>query len=601
MINFGELQLRVNEKYSFVGIERKNNQLIFHLPKGFFQENPSKLNRFDNKRDLFFLFYRMLNVFKQTCGEKGYLEKTSDRDGLVKDDGGGEIIVNSEDKKIVFYSKLDVLSSLLDAYDELKILTFVRRVGKSEKLDYSKLHRCLHKGIFLENGAVYLDSMDMMRREVHLESSDIVSMYCYILMEVKEQLKEEVRSEVQALAEQFRQQYLGTESSLFSEKSYQSVLSSLKDALEVIDNYTPLKDPDYWHFYDSIYSFLFGSLQHSGDGEIWGINNFHMVWEAMCLTYLVKTTNPARLLYLDEALLSRKIIQKSKSAEKVLDIAGIFRINGTTVVPDAVILPSDINSIPAECNFKLVQNSWDDYLYWTSFNLPMFSNRKIRIAYQQQAKKIHTFNELQEFFPVQNHAVIINAPLPDKFYSYWDVNDILTLEELRLMRCLNHVFFRALQNQIFSHDAFSHWIKYIMLSSPVFRDSLFRDYATEGLNLESKMADIFLSFVKKLNFFQIIDIKYHDVDYLLNPKNAETIKQRSIRKQFVYEYLLQKHLSRSNITFKDWDIKSEFWLPFYSQDAPILSPGPEYLGGYVGLTQVNIKLMIDSYLEAEKD
>ncbi len=598
MINFGELQLKVNEKYSFVGIERKNNQLIFHLPKGFFQENPSQLNTFDNKRDLFFLFYRMLNVFKQTCLEKGYLQKTSDRDGLVKDDGGGEIIANYAAEKIVFYSKLDVLSSLIDAYDELKILTFVRRVGKSEKLDYGKLHRCLHKGVFLDNGAVYLDSMDMMRREIHLEASDIVSMYCYILTEIKEQLKEEVRSEVQALAEQFRQQYLGTESSLFSEKSYQSVLSSLKDALDVIDNYTPLKDPDYWHFYDAIESFLFGSLHHSGDGELWGINNFHMVWEAMCLTYLVKTTPPGKLLYVDEALLSRRIIQKFKSAEKVLDIAMIFRINGTEVVPDAVIMPDGINSIPSERTFKLIQNTWDDYAYLTTFNLPYFRNKVVKIAYQQQAKRNHTFNELQEVFPTHNQAVIINSPLPDKFYAYWDVPDPLTFEELGLMRWLNHVFFRALQNRIFSHEAFSHWIKYIMLSSPVFRDSLFRKYENE-VALESKLADIFSLFIKKLNFFQIIDIKYYDLDYLLKPENAETIKERSIRKQFVYEYLLQKHLHRSNSPLKDWDIKSEFWLPFYSQNAPILSPGPEYMGGYVGLTQVNIKLMIDSYLEPD--
>ncbi|HIK09337.1 MAG TPA: hypothetical protein IGS52_03545 [Oscillatoriaceae cyanobacterium M33_DOE_052] len=595
MLNFSKLEIRTNEKYSFVGIEQKNNQLIFHLPKGFTEKG---INTFDEKRDLFFLFYRMLNVFKQSCLEKGYLNKTSDRDGLVKDDGGGEISTN-DDAQIVFYSKLDVLTSILDAYDELKILTFVRRVGKSEKLDYSKLHRCLHKGIFLENGAVYLDSMDMMRREIHLESSDIVSMYCYILTEIKEQLKEEVRSEVQALGEQFRQHYLGTESSLFSEKSYQSVLSSLKDALEVIDNYTPFKDPDYWHFYDAIYSFLFGSLQHSGDGEIWGINNFHMVWEAMCLTYLVKTTPPARLLYVDEALLSRQSIQKFKSAEKVLDIARIFRINGTEVVPDAVIMSSGINSIPSAGNFKLVQNGWDDYAYLTTFNLPKFKNRLIKIAYQQQVKKFHTFNELQEVFPTQNQALIINSPLPDKFYAYWDVPDALNPEELSLMRCLNHVFFRAVQDQIFSHEAFSNWIKYIMLSSPVFRDSLFRKYENEMLHLESKIADIFISFLKKLKFFQIIDIKYYDLDYLLKPENAETIKQRSIRKQFVYEYLLQKHLHRSNSPLKDWDIKSEFWLPFYSQELPILSPGPQYMGGYVGLTQVNIKLMIDSYLEPD--
>ncbi len=141
----------------------------------------------------------------------------------------------------------------------------------------------------------------------------LISLYCYILTEIKEQLQEEVRAEVQSLAEQFRQQYIGTESSFFSEKSDQPILNCLKDALEVIDNYTPLKDPDYWHFYDAIEAFLFGELQHSAEGEIWGINNFHMVWEAMCLTYLVKNTEPGFLVYLDERLLSTTIIKKFSS------------------------------------------------------------------------------------------------------------------------------------------------------------------------------------------------------------------------------------------------------------------------------------------------
>ncbi len=70
MINFGELELQVNEKYSFVGIEKKGSKLVFHIPKGFSPTDITSINTFDSKRDLFFLLYRTLNVFKQTCIEK---------------------------------------------------------------------------------------------------------------------------------------------------------------------------------------------------------------------------------------------------------------------------------------------------------------------------------------------------------------------------------------------------------------------------------------------------------------------------------------------------------------------------------------------------
>ncbi|MBW4494411.1 MAG: hypothetical protein KME26_15260 [Oscillatoria princeps RMCB-10] len=176
MINFGNLELKINEKYSFVGIEKKDGQLVFHLPKGFSPADIRALNTFDKKRDLFFLFYRVLNVFKQTSLEKGNFErdaKADDRDGVVKEDAGGEISSNNNGE-IIFYSKVDALTSILDAYDELKILTFVQRLGKSETLDYSKIHRYLHKGIFLDNGAIYIDSMDVLRKEIHFEASDIV-------------------------------------------------------------------------------------------------------------------------------------------------------------------------------------------------------------------------------------------------------------------------------------------------------------------------------------------------------------------------------------------------------------------------------------------
>lgn len=121
MINFAELELKVNTNYSFVGIQKEGSKLIFHIPKGFSED---EITTFDTKRDLFFGLYRVLNVFKQVCIDKGHFQtrvvtKADDRDGVVEDDTGSEI-TSDNDSKNIFYSKIDALGSILDAYDELK-------------------------------------------------------------------------------------------------------------------------------------------------------------------------------------------------------------------------------------------------------------------------------------------------------------------------------------------------------------------------------------------------------------------------------------------------------------------------------------------------
>ena len=74
MINFAELKPRVNTKYSFVGIEKKGGKLIFHLPKGFTQDDPN-INKFDFKCELFFKLYKVLKIVQNIYQEKGYLQK----------------------------------------------------------------------------------------------------------------------------------------------------------------------------------------------------------------------------------------------------------------------------------------------------------------------------------------------------------------------------------------------------------------------------------------------------------------------------------------------------------------------------------------------
>jgi len=57
-------------------------------------------------------------------------------------------------------------------------------------------------------------------------------------------------------------------------RGFERVINILKEALDTIDQRTPLKDADYDQFYDAIEQFLYGNWQCADDGEIWGINNF---------------------------------------------------------------------------------------------------------------------------------------------------------------------------------------------------------------------------------------------------------------------------------------------------------------------------------------
>ncbi|MBE9236741.1 hypothetical protein IQ227_12070 [Anabaena aphanizomenioides LEGE 00250] len=597
MINFTALEIKVNTNYSFVGIQKEGSKLIFYIPKGFSEDD---INTFDKKRDLFFRLYRVLNVFKQICIEKGYLKKNkqaNDRDGVLEVDTGSEI-TSDDDSKNIFYSKLDALGSILDAYDELKILGLVSRLGKSERLDYSKLHRYLNNAIFLNNGAIYIDAMNLPRKEIHFDTTDIVAMYCYILTEIKEQLQQQVNPEIKSLAERFQEKYLGIESSLFSEKYYLRVINELKDALESIDHYTPIKDSDYWDFYEAIYKFLFGDLDNSLQGEVWGFSNFNTIWESMCLTYLVRTLNPGFILYLDNQFISRQILIKFNFANKAIDISSIFKINATEIFPDAVIIQFQEISYQElgqnSISYKLEISNWDDFSYRTSFWYRA-CKRQIKIAYPNQSIGNHTYKELAKFCPIKYNILTITS-LPKYFYSYWDIPDELSIKEIHMMRCLNHIFYIAADNGFLYFEDF---YQKLIQDQNVVEESLLRDISHDK-KLRNESFQRFINFSYEQKYFTIIDIKYSTPEYYTNADNIEEIKSRSVRKQFVYEYLLQKHLEKTNHPLKELDIKSEFWLPAYSETQETFTPMSKYMDDYIKLTGVNIMTVIDSYLETEE-
>lgn len=608
MIDFRSLELIVNNTYSFVGIEKQDNNLRFCLPKGFVERLP-ELNTFVNKRDIFFLFYKILGTFKNTCIEKGYLDEifkfgTQDRDGVINSTHGSEIQNNEDSSQNIFYSKLDIIGQLLNVYDEPKILALAYRLGKSNKFDLSQIHKYLHQAVYLHNHAAYVDQMLLPRQVVQFESADIVTMYCYLFCEVKKQLGDLVSAEIAALAERFRQHYLGSQDSLFDEQCYEQVLDYLKEALETIDHNTSIKDFDYWEYYESIELFLYGDWYQTENGKIWGIKDFYSVWESMCLTYLVKSVNPSSILYLDTQFIDSQTLEMRLSSKEV-DLSSVFQINGSQLVPDAVVLTSVTSQLQARKTYRIGANTkWNDYGYRTIIGGIGLQDPKV--AYVNQAYE-HTIQKLQEIYQTDGWAgVIINAPLPDNFYSFWEISEQLDSDSLHKMSYFNHFFYLALKRRIVEWDRF-----YTEILQPlgvffglhhndprvnVFTQSLFRDYSIERLKKEF---DNFIQkiFIQHKEFFEIIDIKYLTSDYIHDYKEIDNIKCRSVRKQFVYEYLLQKALERKKHQLSNLSIRSSFWLPSYRpNDSNLLEDGEPFMDGYIQLKNVNFMLLSEAYL-----
>jgi len=606
MLDYNCLELIVNHRYSFVGIERSGDRLYFHLPEGFDSDDKT-LQTFEAKRDLFFLLYQVFDKFKQICVEKGYLEENSeilagDRDGVIKTSRGSAVSESEDEDEIIFYGKLSTIEGILAAYDEPKILSLVYRLGKVETIDYSKFHKFLHRAVFLPNNAAYIDYMDLPRKQVQFTTTDLVAMYCYLLYEIKLQLNQEVRSEIKALAEQFRQEYIGADYGLFEEDFFEIAIDTLKEALEVIDRNTPLKDADYWQFYEAIELFLYGELQHTEEGEIWGINNFYSVWESMCLTDIVKTTEPRRLLYLDRQFVSDAILESVDESEKAIDLSDTFYINGSPLRPDAVII-QPISNLIGERNYKISANSWNDYNYYTSFDLFEESSYNcISIAYvdQEQPKKKHTFFLLKKAYETSGKTLIINRRLPKGFYSFWKIDcNNLDVEHLHKLYYFKHIFLYFLEYGVFHCDSFYEDILKVLNISripDILYRSLLRGYKLRELINEfnyfaKKFSEKFSSGIKA------IDVKYADTAYYLDSENMEEIKNRSVRKQFVYEYLIEKTIDRSYSNLKNIKIQSEFWLPKSGQDADIKETA-SFMDGYIQLNQRDFQNLARNYINS---
>ena len=263
MINFEDLIFNYPETistYSFVGIEMVNGELNLFLPKGF--EKADLTDDYQTKKELYFLFYKILKKFGRILKARNIEIKNShkyeqdkyknlrgDRDGTI--DRSFEISESTssfnpenssvDSANIIFYPKLFFIDRLLAEYDELKILSLSSRLVRSSDVNINDIHKYLHCATFLNNGAAYISSTTTLKKYIQFTSNDIVTMYCYLVAEVKEELGEIFSDEVKALSRQFKEKYIGNRHTLFGSYFDDILVGSLKSILEIIHQNTAIK------------------------------------------------------------------------------------------------------------------------------------------------------------------------------------------------------------------------------------------------------------------------------------------------------------------------------------------------------------------------
>ncbi len=354
MIDFSELTLIKNSNDNFVGIRKSESgdNYEFWLPNGF---SNFPAGDFDKVRDLFFKMYRTFRKFENDNNPNRI--NTNRADYQTNQDqttisSGGLSLQTVEGEPCQLYSKLDMIERILETYDDLSINAIQKKVKRTENIDYSQIHKYLDRAIYLDNDVIYIETMDLPCPLLRYESTDIVTLYCYILDEIIQQLQEDVpdnikdlSQDIRFLGQHFKDNYLTSDQSIFHKDTFLETTIILKETLDNIDKNTYYKDADYWGLYEAIETFLYGELSPGiNDGNYWGIKGFSLIWEDMCQTYFFKNKK-SKICYADTDISLRNYTNASRQQQEVNRVGNIPMIISDGITPRKQWIYSDESDV----------------------------------------------------------------------------------------------------------------------------------------------------------------------------------------------------------------------------------------------------------------
>jgi hypothetical protein len=626
MINFGELDVVAanddGEKYSFVGI--KDKQL--RLPKGC-EDWARRIGalgdtheRFLSARDAFVLLFRVLKRYREAHNKA----LANDRDSAQVQAGAGrELLAGTEEQGLIYYRHFDFLDCILDAFDEQGILSLAQRVGNTGRIDYGRMHRYLHHATFLDDDTAVIDQMSLPRVQVAVAPVEIVQLFCFVLAEVKTLLGERgtLSPEIRALGEQFFESHLDSGDSLFAPEAWTHVKSILAERLELIDHHTTVKDEDYYVLHTALTHFLNGNSVPSDGGPQWGISSFAPVWEDICVRHALSQkeasiaacdttslgSNTARL---PDSLTDLQTLVLPDGKELRLNttprFAGVFEINGSKLFPDCVLLERDLDRFKEEMYVRYNTQSLCDSISTASALIdPVFVNIwkkiKIRDGPDQRAASAEldalikggaVTNPLTAFYLGRAMAGAYE-PFPDtRARNFNEVIKGGKSDPLHFNLMLGVIWetyfdkFDAFRDKdtlsrrlsLGGHTSVKTWIS----QNPDSEVSRVYDDLEHALALVNK---------KKARKCRVIDFKYFGSSYF--DGDAESLRSRSLRKQFVYEYLIDVAMG------DDHSVSSAFWIPGWSAngaDAIAQQTNSLYMGKSVPLFHMNMGYLLETYV-----
>jgi hypothetical protein len=626
MIDFGEIDVvganDEDEIYSFVGIQDKQ----LRLPKGCedwvrqIRSASDARERFVAVRDAFLLLFRVLKQYREAHNKA----LANDRDSAqVKAGAGRELLAGTEAQEVIYYRHLDFLDCILDAFDEQGILSLVQRVGNTERIDYDKMHRHLHRATFLDDDTGVIDDMSLPRAQVAIAPVEIAQLFCFVLVEVKTLLGERdtLSPEIRALGEQFFERHLMPGDSLFAPEAWTHVRSILAERLELIDHHTPVKDEDYHVLHTALTHFLNGNSLPSDGGPQWGISSFAPVWEDICLRYAL-AQKVASLAACDTTSLrddtarlpsSLTAVQtlplpggKELRLNAIPALAGAFEINGRKLFPDCVLVERDLD------RFKEVM--YARYGLSTLSDIAMTASSRVDPVFLTAWKDIKsTKGPTQRPAAAVLDALIKNGTATDPLTGFYLGRSIAGAYEPYTGE-RGVIFDRIITdgksdelhlNLMLGVIWETYFDKYDNLRGAAkltYRQSLggYRSVITwMGQHPDNEVSRMHADLKHALavankevaRACRVIDFKYFSAPYF--DGNGESLRSRSVRKQFVYEYLVDQALG------DDHAVSSAFWIPGWSADAAsaiVRQTNSVFMGGSVPLCHLNLAHLLKTYI-----
>jgi hypothetical protein len=538
------------KSYSFVGLKRKENseRLEFWLPLGFDDFNET----FEKSKSFFFKMYRTFQVYRERkLRQLTEEERTTDRDGVFEFENGFSF-TNENNEQVIFYGKLNALDKILEGYDELRISSLVKKFVRSSEIDYSRINKYMHQAIYLDDDVIYLDEMTIAKNTLQQESPPIVQLFCFIYSEIKKELEEQdsLPNKAYELAETFKINYLQPVSSLFDEDTFADTILILKGVFEDIDNKTPYKDEDFWHFYEAIEAFLFGERKDDNDGVYFGVNNFYDIWEDMCQNYVL--SDP---MYLSDILFAD--IKGRLMTRKDLGLSPDFKITPFKMEINKGFKPRYLKPDLVLLNTENANRNLDGNFEISKINKLQYENYKVVFSDYFRNKFPEIYNTYLKYLKLNTKYQQTFLP-DDEWISHFHKDNFL--QEVK-----------DLLNKI------------------------------ELINLIDKNISLLRDFI-----ITIIDYKYmRQSDYTnYNPNSFvindagenETKIKDDIQKQLIYEWAVQQNVKNSKT-------ESEFWIPFFSEDLDfenskrVIHTNPSFAESQIKVVKINFRILQDKYVK----